>query len=70
MKWSACAQVDPVLADAARLSGLSVDEVQDYLPKCLTVWMDPGEVSYRIGTALTQFLNLALVLVVAYTVEQ
>lgn len=41
--------MDAVLVDAARSSGLSIEEIQEYVPKCLTVWMDPGEVSYRIG---------------------
>lgn len=29
--------------------GLVVDEVNAYLPKDLTIWIDPGEVSFSIG---------------------
>lgn len=42
-------KVDHVLDLAAQLSGLSVGEILEYLPKALTLWIDPNEVSYRIG---------------------
>lgn len=42
-------KVDPVVTQAATAVGLDLDEMQDYLPKELTVWIDPNEVSYRIG---------------------
>eukprot|EP00918_Siedleckia_nematoides_P030123 GHVU01065046.1.p1 GENE.GHVU01065046.1~~GHVU01065046.1.p1 ORF type:complete len:364 (-),score=37.21 GHVU01065046.1:1623-2714(-) len=42
-------KVDPVITKAAIDSGLDIDEIKDYLPKDLTVWIDPNEVSYQIG---------------------
>lgn len=41
--------LDPVFEEAAKKSGLATQEVADQLPKELTVWVDPGEVSYQIG---------------------
>jgi len=41
--------VDPVLDIAARESGIPVQDVLENLPQELAVWVDPGEVSYRIG---------------------
>lgn len=40
---------DTVLDTAARESGLAAAEVRESLPTDLCVWIDPGEVSYRIG---------------------
>ena len=40
---------DPVIEQAARECGVSIDEVREFLPDELTVWIDPKEVSYRIG---------------------
>ena len=40
---------DPVMEQAAVGSGLDLEEIQEYLPEDLVVWIDPGEVSYRIG---------------------
>lgn len=34
---------------AARASGLDIAEIKSYLPGGLTLWIDPGEVSYRVG---------------------
>lgn len=42
-------KMDQVLVNAAHASGLDIEEIKDYLPKELTVWIDPHEVSYRIG---------------------
>lgn len=42
-------QVDPVVEAAARSSGLDLAEIKSYLPSGLTVWIDPNEVSYRVG---------------------
>lgn len=42
-------KVDPVMETAAAMSGLDIDEVKDNLPMDLSVWIDPNEVSYRIG---------------------
>lgn len=41
--------VDPVLERAARESGVPIQDVLENLPQELAVWVDPGEVSYRIG---------------------
>jgi protein Tob/BTG len=42
-------KTDPVMEQAAAMSGLDIEEIKDYLPQDLTLWIDPGEVSYRIG---------------------
>nr|XP_018896708.1 PREDICTED: protein Tob1-like [Bemisia tabaci] len=41
--------VDPVLEKAARESGVLIQDILENLPQELAVWVDPGEVSYRIG---------------------
>ena len=41
--------MDPVIATAAKESGVSGDELASTLPTELTVWIDPYDVSYRIG---------------------
>lgn len=41
--------VDPVLERAAKESGVPIQDVLENLPQELAVWVDPGEVSYRIG---------------------
>lgn len=41
--------VDPVLEKAAKESGVPIQDVLENLPQELAVWVDPGEVSYRIG---------------------
>jgi hypothetical protein len=38
--------------NAANDSGLSLEEMRTSLPEKLTMWIDPDEVSYRIGTPL------------------
>jgi protein Tob/BTG len=40
---------DPVLNRAARESGNPVTDIIENLPADLAVWIDPGEVSYRMG---------------------
>ena len=42
-------KVDPVIVSAAFECGLVLEEVKSYLPEELTLWIDPSEVSYRIG---------------------
>lgn len=42
-------KLDPVLVDAAKESGLKVEDVKANLPEKLCLWIDPHEVSYRIG---------------------
>ncbi|CAL1526367.1 unnamed protein product [Lymnaea stagnalis] len=42
-------EVDPVLVAAAIKAGLDIIEVKNYLPEDLTLWIDPSEVSYKIG---------------------
>lgn len=41
--------VDTVLDRAARESGIPIQDILENLPEELAVWVDPGEVSYRIG---------------------
>lgn len=41
--------IDPVLETAAREAGMELKEITENLPEDLAVWVDPGEVSYRIG---------------------
>ncbi|KAF4523442.1 hypothetical protein B566_EDAN010375 [Ephemera danica] len=41
--------VDPVLERAARESGIPVQDILENMPQELAVWVDPAEVSYRIG---------------------
>ena len=41
--------MDPVIATAAKESGVSREELASTLPTELTVWIDPYDVSYRIG---------------------
>lgn len=41
--------VDKVLERAARESGVPIQDILENLPQELAVWVDPGEVSYRIG---------------------
>lgn len=40
---------DAVLDRAARESGVPISDILENLPSELAVWVDPGEVSYRIG---------------------
>ncbi|KAH9525283.1 transducer of ERBB2 [Bulinus truncatus] len=42
-------EVDPVVVVAAIKAGLDIVEVRSYLPEDLTLWIDPSEVSYKIG---------------------
>lgn len=41
--------IDVVLEIAARESGVPIGDILENLPAELSVWVDPGEVSYRIG---------------------
>ena len=41
--------MDAVLEIAARESGVPIADILENLPAELSVWIDPGEVSYRIG---------------------
>ncbi|CAG0892251.1 unnamed protein product [Darwinula stevensoni] len=41
--------VDPVLEKSARESGMDLVDIRENLPGDMSVWIDPGEVSYRIG---------------------
>lgn len=42
-------KMDPIIAKAAESCGLSCNLIRTYLPDELTLWVDPSEVSYRIG---------------------
>ena len=42
-------RMDPVLTQAAVASGLKSEDIHSTLPAEVTLWVDPGQVSYRIG---------------------
>ncbi|XP_077359173.1 protein Tob1b [Festucalex cinctus] len=42
-------KVEPVVEQAAKESGLAIEDVRNNLPQDLSVWIDPFEVSYQIG---------------------
>jgi protein Tob/BTG len=42
-------KMDPLLSQAGGQCGLSENELFELFPKELTLWIDPQEVSYRIG---------------------
>ncbi|XP_070581058.1 protein Tob1-like [Ptychodera flava] len=42
-------KLDPVFQKAATASGLNLDEIRGNMPDELSIWIDPSEVSYRIG---------------------
>lgn len=42
-------EMDPLIVKAGRLVGLSISDLLALLPSELTLWVDPMEVSYRIG---------------------
>ncbi|NWS75940.1 BTG2 protein, partial [Crotophaga sulcirostris] len=42
-------QMDPIISKAATQIGLSLQQLYQLLPSELTLWVDPYEVSYRIG---------------------
>ncbi|XP_067285926.1 protein Tob1b [Pseudorasbora parva] len=42
-------KVDPVVEEAAKESGLDIEDVRNNLPQDLSIWIDPFEVSYQIG---------------------
>lgn len=42
-------KMDPILAKAGRACGLHEASLRELLPNELTLWVDPREVSYRIG---------------------
>ncbi|KAG8194091.1 hypothetical protein JTE90_003034 [Oedothorax gibbosus] len=41
--------LDPVFELAAQESGMAMPDIQENLPEELSIWIDPGEVSYRLG---------------------
>ncbi|XP_074594862.1 transducer of ERBB2 [Brevipalpus obovatus] len=41
--------LDPVFEIAARESGMDLIDIQENLPQELSIWIDPGEVSYRMS---------------------
>lgn len=41
--------LDPVFGIAARESGMDLSDIQENLPSELSIWVDPGEVSYRMS---------------------
>lgn len=42
-------KMDPIISKAASHIGLSLSQLYQLLPSELTLWVDPYEVSYRIG---------------------
>jgi len=42
-------QIDPLFTGAGAKVGLSKSELVELLPRELTIWVDPEDVSYRIG---------------------
>jgi protein Tob/BTG len=42
-------KMDPMLAKAGLMCGLNDSTLRTFLPNELTLWIDPNEVSYRIG---------------------
>ena len=42
-------KIDPIVARAGSTIGVSENQLFDMLPNELTLWVDPDEVSYRIG---------------------
>ncbi|XP_039617737.1 protein BTG1 [Polypterus senegalus] len=42
-------KMDPLVGQAAQRIGLSIEQLYRLLPSELTLWVDPFEVSYRIG---------------------
>ncbi|ESO88805.1 hypothetical protein LOTGIDRAFT_69092, partial [Lottia gigantea] len=42
-------KMDPVIKEAGEASGLHDSILNTYLPRELTMWIDPRDVSYRIG---------------------
>ena len=42
-------KMDPLLAKAGQACGLSAMDLYSVFPRELTLWVDPNEVSYRIG---------------------
>jgi protein Tob/BTG len=47
-------EVDPVFNKASESAGIPFAEITTYIPSELSVWVDPGEVSYQIGEKGTQ----------------
>lgn len=41
--------MDPEIEKAAKMSGVSFADLTNTLPKEFTMWIDPNDVSYRIG---------------------
>lgn len=42
-------RIDPSIQTAAESSGINTIKLREHLPKNMTMWIDPYEVSYRIG---------------------
>lgn len=42
-------KVDPIVEKATKACGLPVEAVKSLFPQELTMWVDPADVSYRIG---------------------
>lgn len=42
-------EIDPAFKQAAEAAGVDFNEISTNIPSELCIWVDPGEVSYRIG---------------------
>jgi hypothetical protein len=42
-------EIDPVYIKTLSKCGITIEEFLERMPENLTIWIDPGEVSYRIG---------------------
>jgi protein Tob/BTG len=42
-------EIDPVYIKTLSRCGITIEEFLNRMPENLTIWIDPGEVSYRIG---------------------
>lgn len=60
--------IDSVLERAARESGVPIADILENLPAELSVWVDPGEVSYRIGEKGAVKVSYFIVLFSAYLI--
>lgn len=49
--------LDAVIIKAAKHSGIDISALSMHLPKRLDLWIDPAEVSYRIGELFWKYLD-------------
>lgn len=54
--------IDTVIIKAAENVNVDLDIIIQHLPKKLDLWIDPSEVSYRIGKTIMIFLTLNIII--------